>query len=86
MDQQAQVKSYVALQHLDRLALRRLDAVVVVARHMLALRALQGVAASRRHVIENGIPSLTARLDDLAARAAAPLPAALVSSRRAGRP
>jgi len=65
-------------EHLDRLALRRLDAVVVVARHMLALRALQGVAASRRHVIENGIPSLTARLDDLAARAAAPLPAALV--------
>ena len=33
-------------EHLDRLALRRLDAVVVVARHMLALRALQGVAAS----------------------------------------
>src|SRR5882672_7695783 len=65
-------------EHLDRLALRRLDAVVVVARHMLALRALQGVAASRRRVIENGIPPLAARLDDLAARGAAPLPAALV--------
>ena len=65
-------------EHLDRLALRRLDAVVVVARHMLALRALRGVAVSRRRVIENGIPPLAARLDDLVARGAAPLPAALL--------
>jgi glycosyltransferase involved in cell wall biosynthesis len=65
-------------EQLDRLALRRLDAVVVVARHMLTLPALQGVAASRRRLIENGIPPLAARLDDLAARGAAPLPVALV--------
>ena len=65
-------------EHLDRLALRRLDAVVVVARSMLSLRALQGVAASRRRVIENGIPPLSVRLDDLVARGAAPLPARVV--------
>jgi glycosyltransferase involved in cell wall biosynthesis len=65
-------------EHLDRLALRRLDSVVVVARHMLKLPAVQGIPAFRLHVIENGIPPLAARLEDLTARGAAPLPAALV--------
>lgn len=65
-------------EHLDRLALRRLDGVVVVARSMLKLRPLRGVAASRRHVIENGIPPLAARLHEMAAHGAAPLPDELV--------
>lgn len=65
-------------ERLDRLALRRIDSVVVVARRMLELRALQGVPASRRHVIENGIPPREVRLADLAARGAAPLPDELV--------
>jgi glycosyltransferase involved in cell wall biosynthesis len=65
-------------ERLDRLALRRIDSVVVVARHMLELSALQRVPASRRHVIENGIPALTVRLADLAARGAASLPDELV--------
>src|ERR1700731_3663527 len=43
-------------ERLDRLSLRRIDSVVVVTRSMLALRALQSVPPSRRHVIENGIP------------------------------
>src|SRR4029077_17418704 len=42
-------------ERLDRLSLRRIDSVVVVPRRMLELSALRGVAASRRHVIENGI-------------------------------
>jgi len=65
-------------ERLDRLALRRLDAVVVVARHMLKLRALQGVAPARVHVIENGIPTLTARLGDMSAYGVTALPKALV--------
>jgi glycosyltransferase involved in cell wall biosynthesis len=65
-------------EQLDRLSLRRMDAVVVVARHMLGLRAVGKVAASRRHLIENGIPPRETRLADLAARAAAPLPEELV--------
>src|SRR5580693_3801073 len=65
-------------EHLDRLALRRLDAVVVVTRRMLQLRALQKVAARRRYVIENGIPSLAERLNDLTAQGVAALPADLV--------
>jgi glycosyltransferase involved in cell wall biosynthesis len=65
-------------ERLDRLALRRIDSVVVVARRMLELSALQGVPASRRHVIENGIPAREVRLADLAARGAAPLPDELV--------
>jgi glycosyltransferase involved in cell wall biosynthesis len=65
-------------EQLDQWALRHLDAVVVVARHMLDLPALRGVNASRRWVIENGIPPLAARLDDLNNRGAPPLPRPLV--------
>jgi glycosyltransferase involved in cell wall biosynthesis len=65
-------------ERLDRLALRRLECVVVVTRAMLDLPALRGVDATRRRVIENGIPPLATRLNDLAARGAAPLPAQLV--------
>jgi glycosyltransferase involved in cell wall biosynthesis len=65
-------------ERLDRLSLRRIDSVVVVARCMLELAALQGVVASRRHVIENGIPPREVRLADLAARRVAPLPGELV--------
>jgi glycosyltransferase involved in cell wall biosynthesis len=65
-------------ERLDRLSLRRIDSVVVVAHHMLELRALQSVPATRRHVIENGIPPREVRLADLAARGAAALPGELV--------
>jgi len=65
-------------ERLDRLSLRRIDSVVVVARCMLELSALQGVAPSRRQVIENGIPPREVRLVDLAARGVAPLPDELV--------
>jgi glycosyltransferase involved in cell wall biosynthesis len=65
-------------EQLDRMVLRRLDAVVVVARHMLRLRAVRGVPVSRLHVIENGIPPLTTRLHELNARDTAPLPTVLV--------
>jgi len=61
-------------ERLDRLSLRRIDSVVVVARHMLELRALQRVPATRRHVIDNGIPPREVRLADLAARGAGALP------------
>jgi glycosyltransferase involved in cell wall biosynthesis len=64
-------------ERLDQLSLRRIDSVVVVAHHMLELRALQGVPAARRHVIENGIPPRDVRLADLAARGVA-LPEELV--------
>jgi glycosyltransferase involved in cell wall biosynthesis len=50
---------------LDRLALRRIDSLVVVARHMLT--TLQGLPGSRVRVIENGIPPLAARLKDFRA-------------------
>src|SRR2546423_13362914 len=43
-------------ERLDRLSLRRIDSVVVGARCLLEIAALQGVAPSRRHVIEKGIP------------------------------
>jgi glycosyltransferase involved in cell wall biosynthesis len=65
-------------ERLDRLSLRRIDSVVVVAHHMLELRALQGVPATRRHVIENGIPPREVRLADLAARGVPALPKELV--------
>jgi glycosyltransferase involved in cell wall biosynthesis len=65
-------------ERLDRLSLPRIDSVVVVARCMLELSALQGVARSRRRVIENGIPPRDVRLVDLAARGVAPLPEELV--------
>ncbi len=65
-------------ERLDRWAIRRLEATVVVARSMLALPALRSVAPGRRHLIENGIPSRTARLADLAACGVSAPPAALV--------
>jgi glycosyltransferase involved in cell wall biosynthesis len=65
-------------ERLDRLALARLDAVVVVARHMLELPAVRSVPAARLRVIENGIPPLPLRLEDLSRRGAGPLPAALL--------
>src|SRR5207237_7311333 len=65
-------------ERLERLSLRRIDSVVVVARCMLELAALQGVAPARRQVIENGIPPRDVRLADLAARGVAPLPGELV--------
>jgi len=52
-------------EQLDRLALRSIDAVVLVTRQMLTLAALRGVSATKLHVIENGIPALEARLADL---------------------
>ena len=63
---------------LDRLALRRLDLVVVVTRSMLGLPALRGVAASRLQVVENGIPPLDVRLADLQTRSVQPVPADLI--------
>ncbi|TLZ20793.1 MAG: glycosyltransferase [Gammaproteobacteria bacterium] len=65
-------------ERLDRLSLRRIDSVVVVARCMLQLAALRGVAPARQRVIENGIPPRDVRLADLAARGVAPLPGELV--------
>ena len=65
-------------EQLDRLALSRLDAVVLVARHMLRLRAVRGVPAAKLRVIENGIPPLAVRRADLARRGAGPLPATLL--------
>jgi glycosyltransferase involved in cell wall biosynthesis len=65
-------------EQLDRLSLRRIDAIVVVTRGMLQLPVLRGIPSSRRRVIENGIPPLTQRLADLAAAGAAPLPQELV--------
>jgi len=65
-------------ERLDRLSLRRIDSVVVVARCMLEIAALQGVAPSRRHVIENGIPPRDVRLAGLGAGGVAPLPGELV--------
>src|SRR6266446_10012047 len=65
-------------ERLDRLSLRKIDSVVVVTRRMLELPALQGVHATRRHVIENGIPPREVRLADLEIRGAAPLPDELV--------
>ena len=65
-------------ERLDRLSLRRIDSVVVVTRRMLEVSALQGVHATRRCVIENGIPAREVRLADLEIRGAAPLPDELV--------
>jgi len=69
---------------LDRQAIGRLEAVVVVARGMLELPALRALAPAKRHLIENGIPPRATRLADLAAQAvAAPPPALLEFMRRA---
>jgi glycosyltransferase involved in cell wall biosynthesis len=75
------VRTFSALwlyERLDRMALRRIDSVVVVTRGMLELPALQRVRRERRHVIENGIPAREARLADLAARGAPDPPHDLV--------
>jgi glycosyltransferase involved in cell wall biosynthesis len=66
-------------EQLDRISLRRIDTVVVVAAPMLGLPALRGIEHGRLHLIENGIPPLAERLGDLAARGAAALPAELVA-------
>jgi glycosyltransferase involved in cell wall biosynthesis len=66
-------------EHVDRLALRRLDAVVVVARHMLDLPSIRKIPAKRRLVIENGIPPLETRLAELSARGAPAIPDALAA-------
>jgi len=65
-------------ERLDQFSLRRIDAIVVVARHMLQLPALLPIPSPRKHLIENGIPSLAERLADLAARGCLPLPVELV--------
>ena len=64
-------------ERLDHWAIRRIDAVVAVTRSMLSLPVLKRVAPARRHLIENGIPSLEIRLADLKASAVAALPVAL---------
>lgn len=64
-------------ERLDYWAIRRIDAVVAVTRSMLSLPVLKRVAPSRRHLIENGIPSLNVRLADLKAGSVAALPTAL---------
>ena len=69
-------------ERLDRWALRRLDAVVVVTRTMLALPALRAIPAGRLHVIANGIPPRAARLAELAARGTPVLPQSLVDFQR----
>jgi glycosyltransferase involved in cell wall biosynthesis len=63
---------------LDRSAIGRLEAVVVVARSMLQLPALRAVRATRRHLIENGIPARATRLADLAAQGVPAPPATLL--------
>src|SRR5947207_848253 len=70
-------------ERLDRLSLRRIDSVVVVARCMLQLAALRGVAPAPRRVIENGIPPRGGRRDSGAPRRGAARPAR--RSRRSGR-
>jgi glycosyltransferase involved in cell wall biosynthesis len=64
-------------ERLDGWALRRLDAVVVVAGSMLGLPALRAIAPSRRHVIANGIPSRAERLAELDARHVPAVPQAI---------
>jgi glycosyltransferase involved in cell wall biosynthesis len=65
-------------ERLDRISLRMIDAVVVVAPTMLQLPALRRIAPDRLRLIENGIPPLAERLQDLAARGVG-LPAELLS-------
>jgi glycosyltransferase involved in cell wall biosynthesis len=64
---------------LDRWAIRRLDATVIVSRTMLDLPAVRSLAPAKRHVIENGIPSRATRLADLAAQGVPALPQALMA-------
>ncbi len=69
-------------ERLDRWSIGRVDSVVVVTRSMLKLPALRRVPVSRRHLVENGIPTLEARLADLTAGNAAPLPAEITAPMR----
>lgn len=71
-------------ERLDRWAIRRLEATVVVARSMLSLPALRAVAPHRRHLIENGIPSRAARLAELTANGAGAPPPELIDFMRRG--
>jgi glycosyltransferase involved in cell wall biosynthesis len=61
-------------EYLDRWAIGRLDALVVVTSGMLDLPALRTIAAAKKYVIENGIPARALRLADLKAGAAPALP------------
>ena len=63
---------------LDRRAIGRLEAAVVVARSMLRLPALQALPPPRRHLIENGIPPRATRLADLVVQGVPAPPAALL--------
>jgi glycosyltransferase involved in cell wall biosynthesis len=65
-------------ERLDGWALRRIDAVVVVTRQMLELRALRKLSRDRIQVIENGIPPLRERLADMTAAGVAAVPAVFV--------
>jgi glycosyltransferase involved in cell wall biosynthesis len=67
-------------ERLDRWSIGRVDSVVVVTRSMLKLPALRRIPAARRHLVENGIPPLQARLADLAARNTAALPAGITAA------
>jgi len=69
---------------LDRLALRRLDAAVVVSRSMLSLPAVRTLPSGRLHVIANGIPPRAERLAELDARGAPALPQELLAFTRGG--
>lgn len=64
-------------QAVDRLCLRRLDKVVLVADHMLAVEAVRSLPAGKSVVIRNGIPSLQERLADQALRGIQAIPDAL---------
>jgi glycosyltransferase involved in cell wall biosynthesis len=69
-------------ERLDRWALTRVDATVVVTRAMLSLAALRAVPRARLHLIENGIPPLPQRLADLEGRQVPPLPPSLLAFMR----
>ncbi len=65
-------------QVLDRLSLRMLDRVVVVAPHMRSIAAVRGLPPRRCVVIENGIPSREERLADQQRRGIGALPVTLL--------
>lgn len=65
-------------ERLDGWALRNVEAVVVVTRQMLKLRAIRGLRRQRVQIIENGIPPLRERLADMTAAGVAAVPAVLV--------
>lgn len=67
---------------LDRLTLRRIDAVVVVTRSMLSLPAVRALRAERVHVIENGVPE-RGTLDDPEPANVSALPSMLIAAMRA---